>query len=526
MKRKVGIIGAIVALIAGATGIGWLYFRANPGAWDDFLTEMEGESSASAPARPSEPVRARGALAASGNIEADQLTISIETGGRIVEIMAAEGDWVEAGKILLRLDDAAWLLRKEVAQANLDRAMASAEAARAQLELAKAGASPGQLAAADAAIATAQGGVAAAEAAVVQAEINARIAATTAEGESTILLAEAGVARAEGGIEVAQAHLDVAAAERAQLISGARSAEIRMYRALLAQAQSQYLYVADIHEELLENQIGGRMEERARYQADSAAGARDAAQAQLDLVSAGATDDALAAANALIAAAEAEVNIAEAGLSAAEVGLGQARTSALAVQDQVAMADSAVSAAASGLAIARGELAMVEAERDLLAAGARVEEIAFLEAQLAQAEAVVAAAEAELRTVELELSRTVVTAPVAGLIFERLVQPGELASPGAPLFTMADLATVTLTVYISETRLGEVSLGQEVDVSVDAFDERFQGRVSHIAPEAEFTPMTVQTQEERVHLVFAVKITLENSEQKLKPGLPADAVFH
>ena len=90
---------------------------------------------------------------------------------------------------------------------------------------------------------------------------------------------------------------------------------------------------------------------------------------------------------------------------------------------------------------------------------------------------------------------------------------------------LANLDQVTLTVYVPEADLGQVALGQSVQVTVDAYPDAFAGTVSHIASQAEFTPRNVQTQEERVHMVFAVKVSLENPDLRLKPGMPADAVF-
>jgi HlyD family secretion protein len=84
---------------------------------------------------------------------------------------------------------------------------------------------------------------------------------------------------------------------------------------------------------------------------------------------------------------------------------------------------------------------------------------------------------------------------------------------------------VTLTVYVPEAELGKVALGQTADVTVDSYSQGFPGEVSYIASQAEFTPKNVQTQEERVHMVFAVKIHLDNPDQLLKPGMPADAIF-
>jgi len=85
---------------------------------------------------------------------------------------------------------------------------------------------------------------------------------------------------------------------------------------------------------------------------------------------------------------------------------------------------------------------------------------------------------------------------------------------------------VTLTVYVPEDKLGYVNVGQEVEIQVDSFPERtFTGNVIAIAHEAEFTPRNVQTQEERVNMVFAVDVQIPNPDHSLKPGLPADAVI-
>ena len=126
---------------------------------------------------------------------------------------------------------------------------------------------------------------------------------------------------------------------------------------------------------------------------------------------------------------------------------------------------------------------------------------------------------------DVQLERLELGAPVGGIVMDRTLHVGELAVPGAPLLTIADLDEVTLTVYVPEADLGQVSLGQPVEVTVDAYSDTFAGKVSYIASQAEFTPKNVQTQEERVHMVFAVKIRLENAEHRLKPGMPADAAF-
>ncbi len=165
------------------------------------------------------------------------------------------------------------------------------------------------------------------------------------------------------------------------------------------------------------------------------------------------------------------------------------------------------------------EAAVLAAEANLAAVKAdpTQEDIAVAQAQVLEAKAALAA-------VEVQLAKQTLIAPRDGLISQKLVNPGELAAPGAVLLELSDIDTVELTVYIPETRIGEVKIGQKARVYVDAYDDRaFEGMVSFIAHEAEFTPRNVQTQEERVNLVFAVKITLDNADHRLKPGMPADA---
>ena len=121
--------------------------------------------------------------------------------------------------------------------------------------------------------------------------------------------------------------------------------------------------------------------------------------------------------------------------------------------------------------------------------------------------------------------RTLVT-PVAGWVVERVAHEGEMAVPGMTLLTLADLTNVTLTVYVPEPDIDTVSIGQEVDIFVDAFQGKaFTGHIIFISDEAEFTPKNVQTKEERINTVFAVKIKLDNEDQRLKPGMPADAIL-
>ena len=176
MNQKTKIIAGVAALILGAVAVGWLYFQLSPGAWEQFLAEMSGETAGSRPeTRPvvRRPARRAGGLVASGSIEAEEVTVAAELGGRIVETVAGEGDEVAESDLLLRIDQQSLLARREGALATVDQAQAALEAAQAQLDQARVGATTEDIAAAEAAVLAAEGAVAAAEAALIQAEVEA-----------------------------------------------------------------------------------------------------------------------------------------------------------------------------------------------------------------------------------------------------------------------------------------------------------------------------------------------------------------
>ena len=171
------------------------------------------------------------------------------------------------------------------------------------------------------------------------------------------------------------------------------------------------------------------------------------------------------------------------------------------------------------LRLAEAQVMAAQAALDELEAGPTAEEIAVAEAQVRQVEAAVG-------LIDAQIAQLTLTAPMGGIVTSRNGQTGETASAGAPLLTIANLDEVTLVIYIPETRVGQVQVGQGVEVQVDSFPERtFLGQIASIAGEAEFTPRNVQTQEERVNLVFAVKVRIPNADGALKPGMPADATI-
>lgn len=169
--------------------------------------------------------------------------------------------------------------------------------------------------------------------------------------------------------------------------------------------------------------------------------------------------------------------------------------------------------------VAEKQLALVHAREDLPQSTVLSEDIDVVEAQIDLAKRAV-------DLVDAQIAKLTITAPTDGIVLMRSIHPGEIASPGLALLTLANLETLELVVYIPETQLGRVSVGLAASVSVDAFPgDVFEGTVTAIGREAEFTPRNVQTQQDRVNLVFAVTIRIENPEGKLKPGMPADATI-
>jgi multidrug resistance efflux pump len=167
------------------------------------------------------------------------------------------------------------------------------------------------------------------------------------------------------------------------------------------------------------------------------------------------------------------------------------------------------------------EARVVAAEAALKAA-----EAAASEARLDTAQAQVNVAQAALNLIETQLSKLTLVSPINGTVLARAIEPGEMLVPNAPTYVLADLQHLTITVYVPEDRYGTITLGQTATVTVDSYPgESFTATVSHIADQAEFTPRNVQTADGRKTTVFAVRLTIDNPSNQLKPGMPADVSF-
>jgi len=134
--------------------------------------------------------------------------------------------------------------------------------------------------------------------------------------------------------------------------------------------------------------------------------------------------------------------------------------------------------------------------------------------------------EAQLGLLQSQLKDAKILAPVDGTILEKYIERSEIVRPGGPIATVANLAKMKMKVYVPETDLGRIKLGEVVGVKIDTYpDKALKGKVVWISPRAEFTPKNVQTREARTDLVYAVKISLKNQDGILKIGMPADVYY-
>lgn len=172
--------------------------------------------------------------------------------------------------------------------------------------------------------------------------------------------------------------------------------------------------------------------------------------------------------------------------------------------------------------------ALVEqSEANLRLAQARRLQLDVLRKELETAKAQVKEAAAAIAIVQSQIEYSSLNAPTAGVVLVKNREPGEYAVSGAAIITLGDLARPWLKAYISENDLGRVKLGQKVWVTTDTFPgKRYEGKITFISSEAEFTPKNVQTAKERIKLVYRIKVSLANPENELKPGMPADGIIH
>ncbi len=203
----------------------------------------------------------------------------------------------------------------------------------------------------------------------------------------------------------------------------------------------------------------------------------------------------------------------QAGAQAQVAALQAMRSDPVALQTQVNAAHSAYTLTLASVSVAEAKLAE-------LTAGAAAEDVAIAEAQLHQAQA-------QLKLAQAYRSRAVIVAPLTGLIAQRSAQVGEVVQPGSTLVSIVNLDTVEMTVYVPQSDLPRLRVGDTASVFVDAYpNETFTAEVKSIAQQAQFTARDTQNKDDRASIVFAVKLRLDNADGRLKAGMTADAVFN
>lgn len=246
---------------------------------------------------------------------------------------------------------------------------------------------------------------------------------------------------------------------------------------------------------------------------------RAQADAQLRLLQAGARGEDVRQAEAQASAAAADVAAAQADLAAAETDLQrferllQTNSGSQKQRDDAAtrraMANDRVTAARARERAAREGVAR-------LRAGSRREEVDGARAR-------VAAVDAQIATLAKAKDDAVVTAPIDGIVTERLLDAGEVVAPRVPIAVLTDLDRAWAEVFVDEPMIPRIRLGQAATVFTDAGGPGLPGKVSYVSSQAEFTPRNVQTAEDRSKLVYRVKIAVDNTKGVLKQGMPVEA---
>jgi HlyD family secretion protein len=299
-----------------------------------------------------------------------------------------------------------------------------------------------------------------------RADVLAELAASHAE----LHAAQAAAAELEAGsrpqeIAAAAAVADKARAFLAELLAGSRPQEIAVGEATLARAQADLL---DAQTNYLRVKNLFDREVAAKQEFDTAKAHYDAARAAVD-------------------EANEKLKLLKLGPRQEEIDQGRAAFN------------------------------QAQQQYDLVKLGPRVETIDQARARVEQAQANVALA-------QTRVEYSTVLSPLSGVVLSKNTEPGEYVAPGTPIVTVGDLHDLWLRAYVNETDLGRVKVGQPARVTTDTYPGKvYDGRVSFISSQAEFTPRSVQTTRERVKLVYRIKIDISNPNMELKPGMPADA---
>jgi HlyD family secretion protein len=350
----------------------------------------------------------------SGNIELTQVDIAFKTSGRLIERTVTEGDAVQKGMVIARLDREQLLHQRETAEAALSTA-------------------PAQL----------------------------------AESMSALKWQRETM---QADMQLRNADLRAAQSQLQQLKNGSRPQEIQQSQAAVAAAQSQYDQAKkdwDRAQTLYKNDdISTSQYDQFHARFESTEANLKQVKEQAELVQAGPRSETIESANAQVERANASLRV------------GQANS-----------------------------IETKRREQDIVARQGDIER-----------------AKAQIALIDSQMADTIAVSPINGVVLVKAADVGEILAPGTSVVTVGDIDHPWLRAYIREQDLGRVKIGDKVKVTTDSFhDKVYDGHISFISSDAEFTPKQIQTAEERVKLVYRIKIDVDNPRHELKSNMPADA---
>jgi HlyD family secretion protein len=408
-------------------------------------------------------------LTASGTVEATEILIAPELSGRVAEVLVKEGDLVQAGDVLFRLDDTLLQSQRSVAVASLETARAAAQTAQdaaasvqAQYDL-----------------------ILSAVLAEQKANRNADWTATqpTEFNQPAWYFDKAEqLAAVQSESDAAKVALETAQRKVASVTEKSASGDFLAAETRLVNARAAFDVAQNVL--TLSTSSDQSLKDAAQKANDDALPELNSAQKAYDeaLTTSGAAD---------VLSARADLRVAQERYDTSQDKIRALQTGNLSLKVVAAQKsiDQALSAAVqAGLAVKQ--------------------------------------AEANLALIDTQIRKLTVSAPADSMVLTRALEPGEVVMPGAGLLTLVRLNDLTITVYIPEDHYGEIAIGQSVQVTVDSFPgETFSATVLNISGQAEFTPRNVQTVAGRKTTVFGIKLALTDEGGKLKPGMPADVLF-
>jgi multidrug resistance efflux pump len=460
-------------------------------------------------------------IKASGVVEANEIVVAPEVGGRIAEIWAEEGDQLAQGDPLFRIED-------ELLESQLHQAESVMGVALANYEMVAAGMTEEEK---QAAISTAQLELAGAQydldllydehdlltAQTLQAKKDAEDALDDLNNpELQQAQSQEAIADANKAVEEAEKKLNITTGTANQADIDAAWAQVVMAEKALEDAQEDFEEYAN---KPADNLV------RATYQAKLSAAQRD-------------YDSAVRHYNSLKSPGrDTDISVAESELATAQAQLLEAQREWEKIKDGPDPADVAYFEALiayyekklvdledgpdpDDVALAEARVANAEAQLDLAKAKTPTEE------QLAVSQSQVDAARANLEAVQVQMDKLFVNTPINGVVMTRNVEFGEIIRAGMSAMTIGQLDQLTVKVYIAENRYGQINLGDIANLTANSFpDEVFEATVIRIADKAEYTPRNVQTSEDRATTVYAIELSVINPGGKLKPGTQVDVVF-